>query len=340
MKILFTGMQHRQTSEDIYVVRGRSKDYTPTERYIIKGLRLLGHEVDVRRIEVGDRTIRSDYDLAFIGLSGYHQLSTMDRRFNALWVASQMPAVYFLGDWQLVESFRSLRRPSVLWSHPGDDPKNEMIRTSEIHAAAEKVSKLGKIYLPMHSWGSAPPEFLKKLRIKQLFSSDLSALTMDEIDTGVNYRVERVKQWLYFTLNQNQGTIDLLEEAQAGPWPIVGCYTKKMPYIPEAEMLEMCRMSAGALTPTRNVTVGHEIFGLWRLRNLHYAATGVVIAGDPESYPYPENFPGLREIEAMSDDQRTELAQRQRASILTGMGSIDDELNQLNNVLKNAVVPA
>ena len=335
MRILFTGMQGRQVTE-----REFAKDYTPTERPMIEGLRRLGHEVTVAHHLCGDQTLRERYDLAVVGLCGYNQISAMGRRYGALWVMSQLPHVAFMGDWQVDVAAKSWRHhEGTLWNAMERDEDGHIAMAKrEIHAVAERLVKIPKILLPLHPWGDMEAYRLHHPRCGEIHSWDpsplqLESLPFDEISGPLT---GRMKKWFCTSLSP----VDKQIKATGARWPVEGYWDKKRhTYLSEADILEThLREYGGAISPTR-FGYGNDIPGWWRARNMQYASRLIPVCADGrEMGSIRSRFPSAAVIEGCGPEGRQEIALQQRAAMVTWTASAGESLRLLAEVLSNAVM--
>lgn len=335
MRILFTGMQRRQVSEDTTTL---NKDYTPSERPIIDALRALGHEVTLDKPAVGDRSLRDRYDLAFVGLSGYHQLSSFGHRFHALWAVSQLPHVTFIGDWQLHHICRALQEPeSSLWSMPHTNcERGDEVNYREIHVAAASLIRMRKLLLPTHWWGDAECYRTRHKAVGEIIPWDPSphvSLSWDE--PGSFPQSRRRDAWICVSLSPMEKRLSRMGLS----WPVEGRWEKTQEYIPERVLIDVTfREYAATLSPSRRH--GNCVPGLFRIRNLFHAARLIPSASDTfEMGRISHVFPPAGAIEDMSPPQRDALACAQRDAMLSGMLTVGESLSRLEVAIKAATMP-
>lgn len=335
MRILFTGMSGRQVSEKEF-----AKDYTPTERFIIAGLRRLGHDVTVSWHATGTPDLKDRYDLAFVGLVGYNQISAMGRRYGALWAMSQLPHVAYVGDWQVETLCRALRRPEEsLWAAmERDEDGVNAITSRPIHAVAERMKKPPKILLPLHPWGDKETFRLHCPKVGEIFEWDPSPLQVEtlDFDEQLGTLTGRVKKWFCTSLSP----VDKFLKTLGTRWPVEGYWDKKRhTYIKESDILEThLREYGGVISPGR-FGVGNDIPGWWRARNMHYAARLIPVCADGrEMGAIRAAFPSAAVIEDCGPEGRQEIALMQRLAIIGPTASAAESLQKLSAVVSNAVV--
>jgi hypothetical protein len=115
MKILMTGFTALQINTEKRVIQ---KIDVPA--FVVKALEDLGHEVDWRRVQVGEDL--SKYDMAWVNLAPLHSLNGRQGAMGSLYtLSSGLPCVGFFDDWQFSAVFNGARaltrRPEVLYKH-------------------------------------------------------------------------------------------------------------------------------------------------------------------------------------------------------------------------------
>jgi hypothetical protein len=328
-------MSGRQISEKEF-----KKDYTPTERPMIEGLRRLGHDVTVSWHPTGDASLKERYDLAFVGLVGYNQISAMGRRYGALWAMTQLPHVAYVGDWQVETLCRALRRPEEsLWAAmERDEDGIKAITCRPIHVMAERMIKPPKILLPLHPWGDK--EVFRKHcpKVGEIFEWDPSPIQIEtlDFDERVGTLTGRVMKWFCTSLSP----VDKYLKTLGARWPIEGYWDKKRhTYLSEKDILEThLREYGGVISPSR-VGGGNDVPGWWRARNMHYAARLIPCCADGrEMGVIRQHFPSAAVIEGVGPEGRQEIADAQKKAMLDATATVAESLQALSTIVQNAVV--
>ena len=115
MKILMTGFTALQINSE-----NRSIQKIDVPGFVVKALKELGHEVDWRRVQVGEDL--SGYDMAWVNLAPLHSLNGRQGAMGSLYtLSSGIPCVGFFDDWQFSAVFNGakalVRRPAILYKH-------------------------------------------------------------------------------------------------------------------------------------------------------------------------------------------------------------------------------
>ena len=107
MKILLTGMNAQQSTRKFYVYRSQLK-ITPAHYSLYNCLVDMGHEVEQRKVEIGEDL--SHYDEVIVYIAGPRQL-VATTVFNALWAISQRPdCILGVDDWQAPDLFKGIEK--------------------------------------------------------------------------------------------------------------------------------------------------------------------------------------------------------------------------------------
>lgn len=329
MKILFTGFQGRQRSEKSY-----KKDYAPTARYTIRMLRDLGHKVVVDQPELGDKSIRDSYDLAFVGLNGYSQLSSLGGRFPALWVMSQLPHVAFIDDWQLEVICSQLWRPSDSPWRQDDEHSDRAIQMDEIHAVIEHLTKLPSVLIPIQGWGDSESIREHHPRIGRVFDFDPTPWVFDELEQTAAASDGRARKRAWFCTSLSN--VDSLIKRDKLAWSVEGYWDKKRhTYIPEREVIDV-KLQEYAAVYCPSHFKGCKVRGWFRCRWAHYAFREIPICADHDEIGYLADaaaFPSGAEMENMSDCDLIRLGREQSEAIVRMTASKQEELGLLHKAI-------
>lgn len=181
-------------------------------------------EVDQRVVEAGEDL--ADYDVALIGLAPTTGYSGMAHRWSAFWVASQLPHVTFVDDWQVGGILGSIKDESGIWKTAMLGKKSLAERESflpfkdEIEKVREHWSRdgLDVTLAPLFYWGDMQKFKEKALKTRILLPLDPSALTPTYATPGSISPGEKERAWAYAGLKDWQSFFN--KKSVQPEWPV------------------------------------------------------------------------------------------------------------------------
>lgn len=309
MRILITGCtpQHAGKSHQL--------NYALTPGLVAEGLRAARHEVDQRSVVPGEK-LRHDYDQAIVF---YFNPEARNTQFiyGALWALSEFPdALAVLDDWNIGNTFtctrRMVRDTALLTKLELRRQYRDEVspyRDRCIKVLAELMEGRGhRIALPLFPWCDVS-------KIKALPNKDLVRwFDPSPLVTPLYRKLERrpdarrEQSWVLGALTA-KGAAWRVKQQLGWPVEMYGNRKLRQPRLNEIDLVRRYGEVEGVLS-FRTSLAGS---GWWRLRIVHAAAMGCVLAGDPaETAPIgtPYRYRPA-EIEGIGFDDRRQLARDQ-----------------------------
>jgi hypothetical protein len=321
VKILITGFTSRQVNS-----QKLRQDYLSVEAILPEVLKSLGHEVEHRKVVIGEDL--SGFDLALIGICPLSKQAAYYAARAAYAFQEVKRVELYCGDWTIEETGRETKyllnkwekyerfaRPVLKYS----DYDIDLVKSLAQSLVTENLPLLG----PFFPWGQHEL-ILKELTNLRLLTFDPSPFcTFPE----VNYAPKQ-KRWIYSALQKNPWI-----DKQRLTWPVVR-YGNGATHLPENELLQEYGYSVGTLAaPYR--TAGS---GWWRARYAHAAHVGAIICCDPRDqailgYPYRHS---PQQVEAMSDEDLYATAVQQALWFQKSIATKEQSLEAIKTALEAA----
>ncbi len=320
MKILITGMNKLQCTEDFYA--SQQLKVVPSHYSLIRCLRDMGHDVEQRVVNIGENLDQYDQVIVYI----HNPAGFAAFVYNALYAISRRPdCILAFDDWQtdsIYTGLISLREPEklfrkyVLEGHT-QIPDNVTSYEKDFVAAIDLVaSKTNRMLISAFRGGD--PTLLLDYPRNRIFTYNPNPYHLNrKPNTLVQEPKERVfnfaglmqdktKKWL-----KAQGIND-------NDWPLMKYGSRKdgQDRVTEDVMVNIYSCHWGILMPG----YFHAGSGWWRARPLQVADAGSILIGDPdEMFIYYEDE-RLADVKAkdlvdMSDKQLQELAAAQKEAL-------------------------
>jgi hypothetical protein len=331
MRILVTGCTFLQVNPTRRVI---SKIDVPQS--IVETLSDLGHEVDWRKVEVGEDL--SHYDAALVCLAPITSTNARKGSLGALWTLSQkrnLPTAALFDDWQFSAVFngmRALKRNGeylnkIIWGERFFPDDELLVNTHKDELVATAVDMLGPAWnrilpvCPMYRWGDREKVIAKMPEeITEVFALDPSPTIYDSVG-GVHAELEsafslnpqvRERAWLLAALMPHQDW--LLKKETEWPVHIIGSRKLHAERLKtEEDVIARYFSHWGILSPPYN----HAGGGWWRSRFIYAASsTSVLVCDKGEGLPIgPSYGVTIAEVEAMSNTELTVLALQQQTEL-------------------------
>lgn len=325
MRILLTGMTNGQCGQ------GPKPGYVIMSDCMKRLLMTLGHEVDNRKIAVGEDY--GEYDLIIAGIFSPFSINSkfiypVTDMLDRYWREDAKPVMVMVDDWtlhQIDQNSRSTRRQltrltrkSVFDRRPGYDWATTPEGYSAIARVYERVTETGwpPMILPVFGWGDASI-ISKIIMAEQYWPVDPVAYMPRYSFTPVPPE-KRSRSWVLAVIQEHSDWMKSLgmtwDLAQFG-----GGMTKRGGETLSRieDVIAAYARSWGVLSPPYKKLAGS---GWWRERFVNAAMTGSVVYCDPKEAPQlglPYAF-SLQQIEAMSAADLSELARAQRDALRAG----------------------
>jgi hypothetical protein len=320
MKILITGMNKLQCTEDFYA--SQQLKVVPSHYSLIRCLRDMGHEVEQRVVTIGENLDSYDKVIVYIhNPSGFAAFV-----YNALYtIARRRDCILAFDDWQTdsiytgllaLRDTEKLFRKYVLESHT-HIPENVTSWEKEFIDALDLIqSKTNRMLISAFRGGD--PTLLLDYPRDKIFTynpnpyhlnrkpNNLVCEPKERIFNFAGLIQDKTKKWL-----KAQGINDY-------DWPLMKYGSRKdgQDRVTEDVMVNIYACHWGILMPG----YFHAGSGWWRARPLQVADAGSILIGDPdEMYIYYEDE-DLANVKAkdlidMCDKELEDLAAAQREAL-------------------------
>lgn len=320
MKILITGMNKLQCTEDFYA--SQQLKVVPSHYSLIRCLRDMGHDVEQRIVTIGENLDKYDKIIVYI----HNPAGFAAFVYNALYTISERrDCILAFDDWQtdsIYTGLLSLQEPEklfrkyVLEGHthiPDDVTKWE---DKFIEALKLIASKQNRMLISAFAGGD--PTLLLEYDRDLMFTFNPNPYHLNRKPNALVYQVkervfnfaglmqDKTKKWL-----KAQGIND-------NDWPLMKYGSRKdgQDRVTEDVMVNIYSEHWGILMPG----YFHAGSGWWRARPLQVADAGSILIGDPKEmiiYYGDESLASVRakDLVDMSDKQLQDLAAAQREAL-------------------------
>lgn len=340
MKILITGMNKNQCTEDFYL-RQQLK-VIPSHYSLIRCLRDMGHTVEQRVVQLGENI--SEYDRVIVFLAGPRQLVAVTF-YNGLYaIAASRPdqLVLAFDDWQTKGIFDGIavcKDPQKLFAQFILDVNSVKLEDVSGYAAMFNdgidiiTSNASPVLLSCFHGGD--PTLLIDYPRDKIFtynpnpyhhnrvpgnrgdtpktSIGLEAFLDDDGPDDFVLPEQKIRQFNFASLVQSK-TKSWLKK-QKVTWPVEYFGSKKdgQRRLTEGEMVRVYMEQWGCLMPGYD----HAGSGWWRARPLQVADAGSILIGDPKEMVIyygndPVAFLKAGDIENLSTKELTDIASQQK----------------------------
>jgi hypothetical protein len=340
MKILVTGMNTNQTTED-YFLRQEVK-VVPSHYSLLRCLRDMGHQVEQRHVEIEEDL--SGYDEVIIFL--HSPKGFCQRLYSGLWALHARPnAVLAFDDWQVDQILFSIKsiRDGMLGQTLSDPFKAYLIDMQNTKYEQGYLDKFKKQFVEGADVALAKSS---RLLISAFKGGDLEKLNIKWRGRMIRYNPnpyhlnrkrennfglddvlgweeatrpeDKKREWNFASLVQAK-TRDWIKTQGVKDWPINYYGAKKgefkCPRLTEDEMCEVFEKQWGCLMPG----YFHSGSGWWRARPLQVADAGSILVCDPAEGAVYGGSDGAdcfewkaSEIETMTTEELTAVAADQK----------------------------
>jgi hypothetical protein len=340
MKILVTGMNTAQTTED-YFLRQEVK-VVPSHYSLLRCLRDMGHEVEQRHVEIEEDISRYDEVIIYLhSPKGFCQ-----RLYSGLWALHSRPdAVLAFDDWQVDQILFSIKsiRDGMLGQTLSDPFKAYLIDMQNAEYEQGYLDQFKKQFVEGADVALAKQS---RLLVSAFAGGDLEKLNLKWKGRMIRYNPnpyhlnrkrennfglegvlgwdeatvpkDKRREWNFASLVQAK-TRDWIKTQGIAEWPINYYGAKKgefkCPRLTEDEMCEVFERQWGCLMPG----YFHSGSGWWRARPLQVADAGSILVCDPEEgrvyadtevYSYRAGV-----VEKMGLNELVTLAQQQKNAL-------------------------
>lgn len=339
MRILMTGLS------PLHCNKGNRLQYSSVPQLYTECLRWAGHEVDHREWTVGEDLTK--YDVAMIAhipwnsINARHVYTICDVIGRAK--QSGVGLVFMVDDWQfrgIHQSVKSLNKDSNRlftsvkgrtnreWAEFG--PGRQMV-DFVLNAMAEHTWPTTLV--PAFEWGDHAllrPEGIPAREVRYMDPTVFQHYSCERAKPE-----DRLRKWVLGTLSDQREWVEKLDLK----WDVDYYGTKPSKAekkLKEAELVQVIAGSWGNLCPR----YPHAGGGWWRCRYIYSAVARSIMIADPKEVA-PLGDPYLvpaDKIEAMTNDQLTELAEAQAEALRTHTWSADRLATELEDVLTAALL--
>lgn len=320
MKILITGMNKQQCTEDFY--KTSQLKVMPSHVSLIACLRDMGHEVEQRIVTIGEDLSSYDKIICYIhnpsGFAGFV--------YNALWLLGtrQDNIILAFDDWQTDSIYKGLMglqedgkmfRQFVKDSHkhvPDNVEEYETIFNKGLAVVAAK-----KLPMLISAFANGKLSLLIDYPEELLFPFNPNPYHIN-LQSNFNPMFdEKQKVFNYAGLIQDK-TKKWIKDQNIGDWELKKYGSRKdgQDRVIEPEMVNIYGQQWGVLMPG----YFHAGSGWWRARPLQVADAGSILIGDWKEmviYYDDDELASLKahEITMMSDKQLEDVAEAQKQAI-------------------------
>jgi hypothetical protein len=320
MKILITGMNKLQCTEDFYA--SQQLKVVPSHYSLIRCLRDMGHEVEQRVVNIGENLDKYDKVIVYIhNPSGFAAFV-----YNALYtIARRRDCTLAFDDWQtdsIYTGLLALRDPEklfrkyVLESHT-NIPENVTDWENDFIEALDLIqSKQNRMLIS--AFASGDPTLLLDYPRELMFTYNpnpyhlnrkpniLAGESKERIFNFAGLIQDKTKKWL-----KAQGITD-------NDWPLMKYGSRKdgQDRVTEDVMVNIYAGHWGILMPG----YFHAGSGWWRARPLQVADAGSILIGDPKEmmiYYGDERLANVKakDLVELCDKELEDLAAAQREAL-------------------------
>ena len=320
MKILITGMNKLQCTEDFYA--SQQLKVVPSHYSLIRCLRDMGHEVEQRVVNIGENLDKYDKVIVYIhNPSGFAAFV-----YNALYtIARRRDCTLAFDDWQtdsIYTGLLTLRDPEklfrkyVLESHT-NIPENVTDWENDFIEALDLIqSKQNRMLIS--AFASGDPTLLLDYPRELMFTYNpnpyhlnrkpniLAGESKERIFNFAGLIQDKTKKWL-----KAQGITD-------NDWPLMKYGSRKdgQDRVTEDVMVNIYAGHWGILMPG----YFHAGSGWWRARPLQVADAGSILIGDPKEmmiYYGDERLANVKakDLVELCDKELEDLAAAQREAL-------------------------
>ena len=275
MRILITGCTPQHTGKP------HPLNYALTSHLVAEGLRASGHQVDQRAAAPGEK-LRREYDQAFV----YYfnpQVGNARHIFGALWTFVEFPrALLGIEDWTIGRTFsnsrRVVRNPALLTNPSFLRPKDQEEAHPDYDGFFAKLEQLVEgrwhhnIALSLFPWGDRARLGIPNHNLLRWFDPSPLATPLYR---KLERRADREQCWILGALTKQIEWVD----KQRLSWPVEPYGNRKLgqPRLNEIDVVRRYGEVEGV--PSFRTSIAGS--GWWRVRFVHAATMGCVLAGDP-----------------------------------------------------------
>jgi len=352
MKILITGMNKNQVTENFYL-RQQLK-VVPSHYSLLRCLRDMGHTVEQRLVKIGENL--SEYDKVICFLASPRQALQL-AFYNGLWAIHNTPKdrlVLAFDDWQTEDIFKgiascttaeNLLKEFTIGQNKGTDPDISLdVLKPHTDVLLETINYIGKKEAPVLLSVFAGGDLTKLIEYPadKLFGynpnpyhrnrvpGDLGDIEFEDLDFMQQQTAStadddfvspenKIRCFNFASLVQGK-TAKWLKKQSINKWNIefFGSRKEKQRRLGEGDMCKVYAEQWGCLMPGYI----HAGSGWWRARPLQVADAGSIIIGDLDemSILYNDNqLASLKagDIEDLSTQELIDVATAQREALYT-----------------------
>lgn len=320
MKILITGMNKLQCTEDFYA--SQQLKVVPSHYSLIRCLRDMGHEVEQRVVDIGENLDKYDKVIVYIhNPSGFAAFV-----YNALYtIARRRDCTLAFDDWQtdsIYTGLLALRDPEklfrkyVLESHT-NIPENVTDWEKDFIDALDLIqSKQNRMLISAFAGGD--PTLLLEYPRELMFTFNPNPY---HLNRKPNYLVVEPKERIFNFAGLIQDKTKKWLKAQGitdNDWPLLKYGSRKdgQDRVTEDVIVNIYSCHWGILMPG----YFHAGSGWWRARPLQVADAGSILIGDPKEMIIYYGDEQLANVKAkdlidLCDNELNELAIAQREAL-------------------------
>lgn len=333
MRVLVTGMTKQ------HVGGGTQLKYEPVADLVAKGIKLLLHDVDHRRVNIGEDL--TEYDLVVVGIVPPLSVAT-NYLHSALWTIWEcerlhVPLAFFVDDWQfpsITSKLGTVSRDSGHLTKPffAGRPDHQWA-VDNVGVEMAVVDRLlnrdwPATIIPAFTWGDHEVLTSRLPRAPHTFVFDPSVLARP-YEVTQRPPSERARRWVLGTVSDQRKWLETVK----GDWPVEhfgGRASKAAQGLSEADLVQMYAFSWGVMSPPYSAILGT---GWWRNRLVYAARTHSVLLCDRREAPQLGDAYQLNTVmvEELDDERLRELGDWQARELLTRQmtpGEIGDVLNR------------
>jgi hypothetical protein len=369
MKILITGMNKNQVTENFYL--RQQLCVVPSHYSLIRCLRDMGHTVEQRLVKIGEDL--GDYDEVIVFLASPRQALQL-AFYNGLWAISRRPnCILAFDDWQVEDIYKgiasctdeeSLLKEFTINQNKMTDPECslELLKPhvdSLLSAVGLIAQKKNRLLLSLFAGGD--PSLLIDYPKDRIFAynpnpyhrnrvpgdrgdiplSEMSFMEQQTVPSEAEDTIDPAKKERKFNFaSLVQGkTAKWLKKQKVSKWEIEFFGSRKdgQRRLGESEMCLVYAQQWGCLMPG----YAHAGSGWWRARPLQLADAGSILIGEPkemELYYGKGNsvsYLTAGQVESMHLKELTDAAHAQRVAFYLRHPLVKDvQQMELNRVFK------
>jgi len=337
-KILITGFTNQHTG------KGTRLKYDPVAQLFARAIEHADYEIEHRPV-VPEEDL-SSFDLIFMGVSSLSSI-TAGYSYGALWAIGEarknnLPMLFYIDDWKM----HGIQGNAVGLLNKPDQITKDFFKGRQHYEWAQQNVDLVKAGLEVLStdWFDVVMPLYKNGDhdlFKPKMPEGTNIIAIDPTDFYTDYDItipapeDRKDEWVFGILSDQQ---NWLKKLNLG-WELAhrGSKASKAEAggMPEPELVQMYADSWGVLS----CPYWHAGSGWLRIRHEHSAQTASILVSQSKELSFISDAYDVtvKDVEAMTLEQKIETAQRQSLAWFANKTSQDEAAAQIHEAIQNEI---